>query len=447
MRKPAPMYAAHRARALAALEARGAAALVFTNTPKTRNHDAEYRFRPDSDFWWLTGFGEPESALLLLPARGEKPAKTVLFLRERNRDAEIWSGRRLGVERAPEHLGIDEAYPIAELDKKLAELLKGHTKLVYRVGADESRDRIVLGVLSRLRALARQPEPVPQEVLDPAPLLHELRLFKDEHELDLMRRAAEITAAGHIAAMKAARDGVGEGEIEALIEYEFRRRGATAPAYGSIVAGGANACILHYVENDQPLRAGDLLLIDAGAEADFYACDVTRTFPVGGRFSAEQRALYEVVLQAQHDAIALSHPGARFDAVHKRALRTLVEGLCRLGLLGDTPEVAIEKETYRRFYMHRTSHWLGLDVHDCGAYVVERESRTLEPGMVLTIEPGLYIAEDDDTVEPRWRGIGIRIEDDVLITASGHEILTSAVPKSIADLERICSQEPRLARV
>ena len=438
------MYSEHRRRALAALEARAAAALVFTNRSKTRNHDAEYRFRPDSDFWWLTGFAEPESALVLLPPCDGKSARSVLFLRERNRDAEIWSGRRLGPERAVATLGVDEAHPFSELEKRLPDLLKGHGKLVYRAGTDEARDREVFGVLARLRALARQPSPVPTELLDPALVFHELRLFKSERELEAMRRAAEFTVAGHLAAMRATRAGMNEREVEALVEYEFRRRGASGCAYTSIVAGGANACILHYVENDQPLRASDLLLIDAGAECDHYACDITRTFPVGGRFSPEQRALYEVVLVAQQDAIDLVRPGTGFDAVHRRALCTLVEGLCRLGLLTGSVDEAIEKESYRRFYVHRTSHWLGLDVHDCGAYVVEREPRVLAPGMVLTVEPGLYISEDDDTVDVRWRGIGIRIEDDVLVTPSGHEVLTAAAPKSIEELERICARQPDL---
>jgi Xaa-Pro aminopeptidase len=434
------LYVENRRRALAALEARGAAALVFTNRSKTRNHDAEFRFRPDSDFWWLTGFGEPESALVLLPPAEGKPARSVLFLRERNRDAEIWSGRRLGPERACAQLEVDEAHPFTELEKRLPELLKEHSKLVYRAGLDEARDREVFGVVTRLRALARQPSPVPTELLDPALIFHELRLFKSSGELDEMRRAAHHTAAGHLAAMRSARAGMNEREIEALVEYEFRRNGANGCAYTSIVAGGANACILHYVENDQPLRDGDLLLIDAGAESAYYACDITRTFPVNGRFSPEQRALYEVVLQAQLDAIELTRPGTRFDAVHRRALQTLVEGLCRLGLLRGSVEDALKSESYRRFYMHRTSHWLGLDVHDCGAYVVERESRLLEPGMVLTIEPGIYVAEDDDTVDARWRGIGIRIEDDVLVTAADHEVLTAAVPKSLADVERACTR-------
>jgi Xaa-Pro aminopeptidase len=435
------MYRAHRERLLAELDRRNAAAVLPTNRAKVRNHDAEYRFRADSDFWWLTGFGEPQSVLVLLPTIGDAKPRSVLFLREKNREQEIWSGRRLGVERACEELGVDQAFPIGELWTRLPDMLKGCSRLVYRAGADEERDREMFGVLAKLRGQPRIPQVVPLEVIDPSSVLHELRLFKDEHELECMRRAAAITEVAHVAAMRAARAGVNEREIEALIEYEFRRGGGEGPAYGTIVAGGANACILHYVQNDRALGASDLLLIDAGAEYASYACDVTRTFPVGGRFGAEQRALYDVVIGAQLAAIDATRVGVRFDAVHQVALRKLVEGLCSLGLLQDTPEKALESESYKRFYMHRTSHWLGLDVHDCGAYVVGGLGRALEPRMVLTIEPGLYVAEDDDTVEPRWRGIGIRVEDDVLVREDGVEILTRAIPKLPGELEQVCARD------
>jgi Xaa-Pro aminopeptidase len=436
---PAGMYAAHRARALRELEARGAAALVPTARAKLRNHDSEYRFRPDSDFWWLTGFDEPEAALVLLPPLGDRGARSVLFLRDREREKEVWTGRRLGVVAAPARLGVEEAYPIGELATRLPKLLAGYRRLCYRAGCDEERDREVLALLARLRAQSRAPLPPPQELVDPAAVLHELRLFKDEQELAAMRRAAAITAEAHLAAMRATRPGAREHEIEALIEYEFRRRGSTGPAYGTIVVGGANACVLHYVRNDAELAAGELLLVDAGAEWEYYASDVTRTHPVGGRFDPERRALYEVVLRAQRAALELARPGEAFDALHRRAVETLVEGLCGLGLLPEEPRRCLETESYKRFYMHRTSHWLGLDVHDAGAYVVGGASRKLEPGMVLTVEPGLYVAEDEESVEPRWRGIGVRIEDDVLITAGGHEVLTAAVPKEPDEVERACA--------
>ncbi|MCE9593947.1 MAG: aminopeptidase P N-terminal domain-containing protein [Planctomycetes bacterium] len=436
-----PMYREHRRAALDALRSRGAAALIPTATHKVRNFDAEYRFRPDSDFWHLTGFGEPDSVLLLLPAlRAGASDRSVLFLREKKRDEEIWTGRRLGLAAAKETLGVDEALATSELWTRLPEFLKGYSRVVYRSGLDDARDRAFLQVLAKLRMQSRIVEPVPVEVLDPAPILHELRLFKRPAELAVMRRAAAISAEAHVAAMRRARGGVGEREIDALLQYEFLRRGAQGPAYTNIVAGGANACILHYVENDQPLRDGELLLIDAGAEVECYASDVTRTFPINGRFSAEQRALYDVVLAAQLAAIADVAPGKAFTAAHETALRVLTAGLIEHGLLKGPLDDALKSESYRRFYMHRTGHWLGLDVHDCGAYVVDGAPRKLEPGMVVTVEPGLYVAEDDETVEARWRGIGIRIEDDVLVTPTGNEVLTRAIPKDPVELERLCER-------
>lgn len=432
------MFREHRARFLSQLTARGAAAVIPTATHKVRNHDCEYRFRPDSDFVWLTGFAEPDSVLVLLPARGDAQARSVLFLREKDREREIWTGRRLGVAAAPAALGIDEARPIDKLWDELPALLKGFERVVWRAGADEARDRRFFEVLAKLRMTAKAATPPPLEVLDPAATLHELRLAKSGAELDVMRRAARVTRDAHVAAMRATKPGMNEREIEALLEHRFRAAGSTGPAYTSIVAGGANACILHYVENEMPLRDGDLLLIDAGAEWSWYASDVTRTFPVNGRFSAEQRALYEVVLDAQLAAIAAVRPGASFQAPHDAALARLCAGISRLGLSPLSPEEVLAKEAYKRFYMHRTSHWLGLDVHDCGAYVEGGKPRTLEDGFVLTIEPGLYLAEDDETIEPRWRGIGVRIEDDVLVTAIGHEVLTAGIPKTVEEVEAAC---------
>ncbi len=417
-----------------------AAAIIATAPHRIRNHDAEYRFRPGSDFVWLTGFAEPESVLVLLPAlTHDARPRSVLFLRPKDRDREIWNGRRLGIEAAPAQLAVDEARDIAQLWTDMAALLKGYERIVYTTGIDEGRDREVLAVLSRLRATAKVAAPPPLALLDPAPFLHELRLFKDAGELDVMRRAARITRDAHTAAMAAARPGVNEREIDALLDHTFRRLGGTGAAYTNIVAGGANACILHYVENDQPLRDGDLLLVDAGSEVDWYASDVTRTFPVSGRFSADQRAVYEVVLDAQLAAIAAVEPGAAFDAPHRAALKVLCAGLVRLGILAGTAEDALANESFKRFYMHRTSHWLGLDVHDCGAYLADGVQRALEPGMVLTIEPGLYLAPDDESIDARWRGIGVRIEDDVLVTRDGHEVLTHDIPKSVADVEAACA--------
>jgi Xaa-Pro aminopeptidase len=451
-------YADQRARFLAALAPRSAAALVFSGSPRIRNHDAEHRFRPESDFWYLTGFAEPESALLLLPARRaasstsasaaegrELPPRAVLFLREKSRDEEIWHGRRLGVDAAPQALGLERAYPIAELWQRLPELLRGYERLVYRSGLNEAQDRAVLAALARLREKHRGPHPIPYECVDPAPILHELRLYKDPRELELMRRAAQLSERAHRAAMARSAPGVNEAEIDALLSYCFRAGGGGGSAYTNIVAGGANACILHYVENNAPLRAGELLLVDAGAEYDCYASDVTRTWPVTGRFSPEQRALYELVLRAQLAAIEEVGPGKPFPAAHEAAVRVLAAGLVELGLLPGPVQQVLESESYKRFYMHRTGHWLGLDVHDCGAYSKDAAPRLLEPGMVTTVEPGLYIAAEDELVEPRWRGIGIRIEDDVLVTEAGCEVLTAAIPKTIAELERACAASDLLA--
>lgn len=441
------MYREHRQAFLAALAGRGAAAVIPTAAHKVRNHDSEYRFRPDSDFWYLTGFAEPEAVLVLippLPGTASTAPRSILFLRDKDREREIWTGRRLGVAAAPAALGVDEARPIERLWEDLPELLRNVERIVWRTGPDEGRDREMLRVITRLRATAKGPIVPPLELLDPAPLLHELRLRKSPSEIELMRRGARLSQAAHTAAMVRAAPGVNEREIDALIDATFKSGGGTGAAYTNIVAGGRNACILHYVENDQPLRDGDLVLIDAGCEFDYYASDVTRTFPVNGRFSPEQRALYEVVLEAQLHAIAHVRPGVSFTAVHGVALEHLVRGLVRLGLLSGAVEDHIAQETYKRFYMHRTSHWLGLDVHDCGAYVVNGASRALEPGMVLTVEPGLYVSEDDTSVEARWRGIGVRIEDDVLVTPSGHDVLTAGIPKTVAEIEATCQGQPTL---
>jgi len=437
------IYSEHRERFLESLAETGAAAVIPTATEKTRNHDCTYRFRPHSDFWYLTGFVEPGAVLVLLPnGKGEEDSpRSVLFLRERDRLKEIWHGRRLGVERAPDELDIDEARPIEDLWDALPELLKGYESIVYRTGEDEDRDRHMLGVTSRLRSMARGGIVGPAAIVDPAPTLHEQRLHKTDGEVALMRRAAEITTEAHGAAMAVTAPGRNESEVEALIEYIFRKRGSTGPAYSSIVAGGVNACILHYVENNMELRDGDLLLVDAGAEEQFYASDVTRTWPVGGTFSPEQRAVYQVVLDAQLVGVEHCKPGNTFASVHEVVVRKLVEGLVEIGLLEGDVDSLIDDHAYDRFYMHKTGHWLGLDVHDQGAYSVDGDSRALEAGMVTTVEPGLYIAEDDEQVEARWRGIGVRIEDDILITKTGHENLTAAIPKTIEAVEAACAKE------
>jgi Xaa-Pro aminopeptidase len=443
------MHHAHRERLRERLRERRAAAVVFTTEPRLRNADSEHRFRPSSDFWYLTGFDEPGAVLVLRPEPDPAVADgacSILFVRPKDREAEVWSGRRLGVEAAPAALGVDVAYPIEELWQRLPALVAGHERVVYRTGEDEARDRRMLDVWERLRRGARSGKPAPRELEDPAHTLHEARLVKGADELERMRRAAAITREAHLAAMRAARPGVNEREIDALLEYTFRRRGATGAAYTNIVAGGANACVLHYVENRAPLRDGDLVLVDAGAEWSWYASDVTRTFPVNGHFGAEQRALYELVLATQERCIGAVRPGTTMQAVHELALRGLVEGLVRLGLVAGPLEQALAEGRWRRFYMHKTSHWLGLDVHDCGASTLDGAPRELVPGMVLTVEPGLYVAPDDETVEARWRGIGVRIEDDVHVTADGREVLTAGIPKSVADVEAACARaEPAAA--
>ena len=427
------MFREHRERFLEVLEREGAAAIVPTGALKIRNHDSEYRFRPHSDFWYLTGFREPDAVLVLVPRATD--ARSVLFLNDRDRAAETWTGRRLGVEAAPAALGIDRAYPASELWQRLPELLPGHERIVHRFGDDPERDRRLAEIVTGIAARERRGRTVPRQWVDPALWLHELRLVKDAAELACMRRAAAVSSEAHRAVMRAGRPNATEAELDALLDYTFRRRGGTGSAYGNIVAGGANACILHYRENDRRLVDGELCLVDAGCEWDFYASDVTRTFPVNGRFSGEQRALYELVLASERRALECIRPGATQTEVHETALGVLVDGLIELGLLAGPREKALEAETYKRFYMHRTGHWLGLDVHDVGAYSADGKPRPFVPGMVTTVEPGVYVAEDDDTVEARWRGIGIRIEDDVLVTASGHEVLTADVPREVDDVE------------
>ncbi len=419
----------------------GGVALIPTASQKSRNGDADYRFRPDSDFHYLTGFSEPNALLVL--AKGRKGGEQLLFLQPRQREQEIWTGRRLGVERACAALAVDQAHSIEELDSQLPGLLKGCEPLYYRTGLRPDLDARVLAVVASLRTKVREGNPAPAAIVDPSALVHEMRLRKEAGELETMRRAAAITAEAHVAAMRASRPGVFEYEIEAIVEHLFRRRGADGPAYGTIVASGANATVLHYTQNDRRMEAGDLLLLDAGSELNCYASDVTRTWPVSGRFAPAQRRVYELVLEAQRRAIALVAPGQPFDAAHHEAVRTLVAGLIELKLLAGGVDENVEKKTFRRFYMHRTGHWLGLDVHDAGAYFTRgTDHRSLEPGMVVTVEPGLYFAEDDDAIPAEYRGIGVRIEDDVLVTSGGLEVLTAACPKAVAEIEAIVGREP-----
>lgn len=400
-----------------------------------RNRDTDYRYRQDSDFYYLSGFGEPEAVICLIPNRPQ--GEFILFCRERDREREIWDGIRAGVEGAIELYGADDSYPIGKLDEIIPGLMEGKKKVYVNLGGQPEFDTRVMGWVSHLQGRARQGVKAPGEFLILSHLLHELRLYKSADELSVMRRAAAISAQAHIRAMQKARPGLYEFELEAELLHEFLRNGCSAPAYNTIVGSGDNACILHYVENRRQMQSGDLVLIDAGGELDHYASDITRTFPVNGRFSGEQKAIYELVLASQEAAIAVVHPDNHWNKPHEVVVDILTRGLLDLGLLKGSYEENIEKALYRQFFMHRTGHWLGMDVHDVGDYKIAEEWRQLEPGMVLTIEPGLYIAPDCETVEPRWRGIGVRIEDDVLVTRQGHEILTVAAPKHVADIEQV----------
>jgi Xaa-Pro aminopeptidase len=400
-----------------------------------RNNDAEYPFRQSSDFYYLTGFNEPDAVLLLLPGRPQ--GETVLFCRSRDKLMEIWNGYRAGPEGAIKDYGIAQAHTIDEVDDILPELLDGKDRIYYSIGQDEVLDRQIRHWLNLIRSKARQGAVAPSELVMLDHPLHEMRLFKDAEEVELMRRAGEISAQGHLRAMQACRPGMMEYQLEAEILHHFAMQGCRQPAYSTIVGGGANACILHYIENNEPLQAGDLVLIDAGCELDCYAGDITRTFPVNGRFSDEQKAIYSLVLKAQKACIELARPGVLWNEVHDASVRILTAGLIELGLLKGELEQVIAAGGYRDFYMHRIGHWLGMDVHDVGDYKLEGEWRPLAAGMVMTVEPGIYIAADNTEVEARWRGIGIRIEDDVLITESGCEVLTAAVPKEIDEIEQL----------
>ena len=438
---PPESYAERRARLLDALPD-GAALLLPTNQEHHRNGDVEFPFRPDSDFYYVTGFDEP-AAWALLRKGDDKPAYT-LFVQPKDREREVWTGIRTGVEGATERLGADAAHSIVDLDKELSALLEGVESLYFAFGrhpSNEGRLHTLLGALRTGRKLNKGPS----SIVDPGLLLTDMRLHKSDAELALMRQAASITAEAHIAAMRDVRPGMHEYEVQAQIEYTFRRRGAWGWAYPSIVAAGANGCILHYRAGNTVLGAGELMLVDAGAEVDGYAADVTRTSPVSGRFTGPQRDLYQLVLHAQERACAMTAPGVTLQGIHDRVVEDLTGGLIELGLLKGSVEENIESKAFKRYYMHRTSHWLGMDVHDVGRYQLrdgpgEGDNRPLAPGMVFTIEPGLYVAPDDEEAPEAFRGIGIRIEDDVLVTEDGHENLTEATPKSIEDVEALQPQ-------
>lgn len=412
-------------------------AIIPTAPEVARNADAHYDYRYDSHFYYLGGFPEPEAVLVLLA--GEKP-QGILFCREKNSEREIWDGFRYGPEAAREQFGFDAAYPIAQLDEKLVELMGDQPLLFYPVGADASWDARIIRLREAVKAKARSGIRVPNEIRDVREPLDEMRLFKDAHEQDIMRRAAAISCAAHRRAMRFTRPGLHEYEIEAEFLHEFCRHGARHPAYTSIIAGGVNACTLHYVGNNARLNDGELLLIDAGCELDGYAADITRTFPVNGKFSAAQKDVYEIVLAAQAAAIAVAKPDNSWNALHEAALRVLAQGFVDLKLCHGSLDSVLETESYKQFYMHRTGHWLGMDVHDVGEYKIGAQWRPLQPGMTLTVEPGCYIRPGDNVPRALWN-IGIRIEDDILITANGNEVLTQDAPKTVAEIEEVMRHE------
>ncbi|TKB48677.1 Xaa-Pro aminopeptidase [Ferrimonas sediminicola] len=425
-------FKAHRQQLMAALP-EGSVAMLFAARECTRSNDTEYHFRQNSDFFYLTGFNEPDAVLLLRP--GQTP-ESVIFVRPTDKLAEIWHGRRLGVEAAPEALQLDVAFSLDEMGELLPDLVNGADTLAWLPGQASYSDEAVSALMATLRAGFRQGRRAPTKQLDLRAQLHEMRLHKSDAEVALMARAGEISAKAHVRAMQACRPGLYEYQLEAEINHECAIHGARFMAYNSIVGGGVNACILHYTENEAQLNDGDLVLIDAGCELDGYAADITRTFPVNGRFSEEQRALYALVLEAEKTAISLLRPGISIKEANDRVLIILVSGLVALGILEGEVEALIEQEAYKAFYMHGLGHWIGIDVHDVGDYHTADRTRPLEPGMVLTIEPGLYIGPDAE-VEARWRGIGIRVEDDVLITEEGHRVLTAGVPKEIDEIEAL----------
>jgi len=414
----------------------GGGIAIFPAAPTAiRNADVEHEYRQDTDFYYLTGFEEPNAVAVLAPDHPEH--KFVLFVQPKDREREVWTGWRAGEEGAKRDYGADAAFTLDKLDEELPKLAEKANRIYYRFGSDPTFDERLVGLMRRFQRQRQREGIGPTSVIDPAEMLHEMRLIKTHSDLELLRRAIDITCDGHLAAIRAIRPGAFEYEIEAEIRYVFRKSGSPRSGYPPIVASGANSTVLHYTVNNRRIEDGDLVLIDAGAEFGYYTGDVTRTLPAGGRFSKDQATLYKLVLDAQLEAINAIRPGAPFIEPHERAQRVMTEGLLRLGLLEGEIDKLIKEDTLKKFSIHRTSHWLGMDVHDAGPYKVADEWRRLAPGMVMTVEPGLYIAEDAEGVDPRYRGIGIRIEDDVLVTGDGNEVLSARVPKTIAEIESV----------
>ena len=427
-----------RRKQLMAMMDRHSIAIIPGASEVTRSRDTEYPFRQNSDLFYLTGFGEPDAVLVLVP--GRRQGQVVLFCRERDPGMELWNGYRLGPEGAAAYLAVDDAFPIDDLDEILPGLVEGTQRIYYSMGHDDVFDHRVMGWVNQIRRRVRSGAAPPADFTDLAFLLHEQRLIKSAAEIRVMKKAGEISAAAHVRAMQECQPGRYEYHLEAAIQHTFSEHGARFAAYNSIVGSGANACVLHYTENASRMKSGDLVLIDAGCEYQGYAADITRTFPVSGRFSSEQRAIYDVVLEAQRAAIAKVRPGNTWNQPHDATVRVITRGLIKLGLLKGKERELIKAEAYRDFYMHRAGHWLGLDVHDVGDYRIDGRWRQLEAGMVLTIEPGIYIAADNTKVAKRWRGMGIRIEDDVAVTETGCDVLTANLPKRADDIEALMSE-------
>ncbi len=418
-------------------------AIIPAAREAVRSHDTNYRYRQNSDFFYLTGFEEPEAIAVIAPA---KEKKFTMFVRPRDMEQEIWNGYRAGVEGAKKDYSADEAFPVSEFDAKLAEILDGPAKLYYAFGnGSPELDEKLIRQLALMRETNRKPLEPPRTIIDPTSILHEMRVFKSQEEIEIMQRAADIAAEAHVEAMKAVRPGMKEYEVEALIEAVFRRHGAIGPSYTSIIGSGANATVLHYINNTGTLKDGDLLLVDAGAEYKGYASDITRTFPINGKFSQAQRDIYDLVLKTQVSCVDMVRPGVRLEDLKTHSVEMLTAGMVELGLLKGDPAKLIEEKKYMQFYMHNLGHFLGIDVHDAGRYYFNGESRPAEPGMVMTIEPGLYISPDtsnipegfNQDVPQRYLGIGVRIEDDVLVTEKGARVLTNKVPKGPEEIEAV----------
>jgi len=416
----------------------GTIAILPSSSVKNRNRDVDHHFRQDSDFHYLTGFNEPESVLVIIP--GRKYGETILFCRERDPSKEMWDGFIAGPDRVTDILGVDDAFPIGDIDDILPGMIEGTDKVYYSMGLDAQFDSQVMEWINVIRSKVRSGAHPPGEFVALEHALHELRLFKSAAEIKNMERSAEIAAQGHIKAMEVCRAGLFEYHLESSIIHSFMNAGSRFVAYPSIVGSGDNGCTLHYIDNHSELKNGDLVLIDAGCEVECYASDITRTFPVSGKFSKEQAALYQIVLDAQLAAIAEVKPGNHWNHPHEAAVKIIANGLIELGLLSGSLEDAIKNETYKKFYMHRTGHWLGLDVHDVGEYKVDGEWRLLESGMVLTVEPGIYISPTCTDVPKKWRGIGIRIEDDVVVTKTSNRVLSKSAPKTIDEIESLMAR-------